>query len=349
MLVYWILFLLIAGGALMARSDADGRSWPLFIAFASIPTILMIGLRWEVGPDWPAYVDIYDYTRLYPLSQNLAHADPGYFTTMWVLHQFDAPFWVLNMVCGLVFVAGLTAFARRQPNPWLAFLVAFPYLVIVVAMSGNRQSMALGLMFFALNAFERERLVKFTALILLAGTFHGSVLLVLPFGLLSYSRNGLMSVLLLLFAAVMAYYLSRDAFAIYANRYTQVRIQSTGVAYRLAMNGLAAGIFLLYQRRFALEEHQAKLWRNMSLATLALVPLLLVIPSSTAIDRFLLYLFPLQFVILSRVPSSLGHDARSRAQFTFMVVGYAALVQIVFLMFGKFAQAYIPYQTIFSA
>lgn len=348
MLVYWMIFLLLAGGALIARPDVEQLSVALFIALASLPTVLMIGLRWEVGPDWPAYVDIYNYTSLYQLGRSLAHADPGYFTTMWVLHQFDAPFWVLNIVCGVVFVAGLTAFALRQPNPWLAFLVAFPYLVIVVAMSGNRQSMALGLMFFALNAFERERLIKFTALILLAGTFHGSVLLVLPFGLLSYSRNGLVSVILLMIAAVLAYYLSRDAFTIYANRYTQIRIQSTGVAYRLAMNGLAAGIFLFYYRHFNLPEHQAKLWRNMSLATLALVPLLLVIPSSTAIDRFLLYLFPLQFVILSRVPSALAQDKRSTAQFTFMVVGYAALVQAVFLVFGKFAQAYIPYQTIFS-
>lgn len=348
MLVYWLLFLVLAGGALLARSDTDRRSALLFVALAALPTILMIGLRWEVGPDWPAYVDIYKYTSLYPLGQSLAHADPGYFTTMWILHWFDAPFWVLNLVCGTVFVAGLTAFARRQPNPWLAFLVAFPYLVIVVAMSGNRQSMALGLMFFALNAFERERLIKFTALILLAGTFHGSVLLVLPFGLLSYSRNGLMSVILLLLAAVLAYYLSRDAFTIYANRYTQVRIQSTGVAYRLAMNGLAAGIFLIYHRRFAFSEHQGKLWRNMSLATLALVPALLIIPSSTAIDRFLLYLFPLQFVILSRVPFALGQDKRSDIQLTIGVVAYAALVQAVFLVFGKFAQAYIPYQTIFS-
>lgn len=348
MLVYWLIFLVLAAGALMTRSDHDRRAGPLFFVLASLPCILMIGLRWEVGPDWPAYTEIYKYTTFFSLGQSLAHADPGYFSVMWLLHQFKAPFWALNMTCGLVFVAGLTAFARRQPNPWLAFLVAFPYLVIVVAMSGNRQSMALGLMFFALNAFERERLLRFTALILLAGTFHGSVLLVLPFGLLSYSRNGLMSVALLLLAGVMAYYLSRDAFAIYANRYAQVRIQSSGVAYRLAMNGLAAGIFLFYQRRFALEEHQAKLWRNMSLATLALAPLLLIIPSSTAIDRFLLYLFPLQFVILSRVPSALGHDGRANAQFTFMVVGYAALVQAVFLVFGKFAQAYIPYQTIFS-
>ena len=347
MLVYWAIFLMLAAGALM-NQHGERRSGLAFVVLASLPTALMIGLRWEIGPDWAAYLDIYSYTRLYSFDRSIAHADPGYFTLMWLLHQAQAPFWVLNLVCGVVFVAGLTAFARRQPNPWLAYLVAFPYLVIVVAMSGNRQAIALGLMFFALNAFERERLLKFTLLILAAATFHGSVLLLLPFCLLSYTRNSLQSVALLTVAGILGYYLSRDAFSIYANRYVSAKLQSTGVAYRLAMNALAAVVYLLFHRRFAPNEHQARLWRNMSLCTLALIPLLIVLPSSTAIDRFLLYLFPLQFVVLSRVPTALAGERQATGQLTLLVIAFAALVQVVFLGFGKFAQAYIPYRSIFG-
>ena len=84
MLVYWLIFLVLAAGALLARSDVDRRSLPLFVALASVPTVLMIGLRWEVGPDWPAYTDIYRYSTLFTLGGSLAHADPGYFTVMWL-------------------------------------------------------------------------------------------------------------------------------------------------------------------------------------------------------------------------------------------------------------------------
>lgn len=346
MYVYWVIFLILAVGALLNQEENAKRTRLTLVALASVPTALMIGLRWEIGPDWVAYSDIYNYTKLYSFTQAATHQDPGFMVLNWLLHQVSAPFWVLNLICGIVFVAGLTAFSRRQPNPWLAFLVAFPYLVIVVAMSGDRQSVALGLLFFALNAFERERLLSFVLLIVVAALFHGSILLILPLCLLSYTRNGLQRALLLAAVAALGFYYFRDVFGIYARRYSSEKIQSTGVAYRLAMNGMSALIFIIFQRRFAFETHLTKLWRNISLATLSLGLLLVVFPSSTAIDRFLLYLFPLQFVVLSRVPKILTANQQAASQITFLVIGYAALVQVTFLVFGTFASYYIPYRSI---
>jgi hypothetical protein len=184
---------------------------------------------------------------------------------------------------------------------------------------------------------------------LIASLFHGSILLILPLCLLSHSRNGLQRAALLVIAALLGYYFFHDIFGTYARRYSSEKIQSTGVVYRLAMNGLAALLFLICRRRFELEEHQLKLWRNMSLATLGLVLLLLVVPSSTAIDRFLLYLFPLQFVVLSRLPKVLSANNQAAGQLTFLVVGYAALVQVTFLAFGTFASYYIPYRSILDS
>lgn len=349
MFIYWIIFLVFASGALLNQENHVGRTRLMFVMLAAVPTALMIGLRWQIGPDWPAYFDIFTYTKLFTLTRALSHADPGYMMLNLALHQFGAPFWALNLICGTIFVAGLTAFCRRQPNPWLAYLVAFPYLVIVVAMSGNRQSVALGLLFFALNAFERERLGRFVLFILLAALFHGSILLILPLCLLSYSRNNLQSALLLIGAAVLGVYFFHDVFSIYARRYSTDKIQSTGVVYRLAMNAMAAILYLVFRKRFALEDHQASLWRNISLCTLSLVLLSIVFPSSTAIDRFLLYLFPLQFIVLSRLPKVLGGDGRATRAATIGVIAYAALVQITFLLFGTFARYYIPYRWIFNA
>lgn len=344
MFVYWSIFLILAVGA-MLNSDS-GRIRLLFILLAAVPTALMIGLRWKIGPDWISYLDQFNYTKLFSLDQALGHLDPGYFTLNWAVHQFDAPFWVLNTICGGVFVSGLTAFCRRQPNPWLAFIVAFPYLVIVVAMSGNRQSLALGFLFFALNAFERRQLNRFLLLALIAALFHGSVLLMVPLCLLSYSHNSLQRALLLAIAAGLAIYFFKDVFGTYTHRYSSEKIQSTGVAYRLAMNGLSAIIFLIFQRRFQLDEHERAVWRNISIASLALVVVLVLVPSSTAIDRFLLYLFPLQFLVLSRLPSALSYSRQQAGQLTIAVILYAAVVQLIFLEFGTFASYYIPYRSI---
>lgn len=348
MFVYWALFVIIAAGALLNKEENVHRSWLMFILLVSVPTALMIGLRWMIGPDWIGYLNIFKYTNLFSFGEAITHDDPGFFSLVWLLHQANAPFWVLNFICGLIFVAGLTAFSRRQPNPWLAYLVAFPYLVIVVAMSGDRQSVALGLLFFALNAFETQKLFRFVVLILAAALFHGSVLLILPLCLLSYTRNHFQRALLLIVGALLGYYFFRETFNVYAYRYSSDKIQSTGVAYRLAMNALAAIVLLIFQRRFDFNSHQARLWRNISVCTLGLILLVIVVPSSTAIDRFLLYLFPLQFVVLSRVPKIFSADQHAATQVTLAVIGYVALVQVVFLVFGTFASYYVPYRSLFS-
>lgn len=348
MLIYWAIFSILALGALLNQDQRPGRWRMLLLAFASIPTALMIGFRWRIGPDWADYLDIFKYTQLYSLGMAIGHQDPGFMVLIWVLHRFRAAFWVLNMICGAIFIAGLTAFCRRQPNPWLSFLVAFPYLVIVVGMSGDRQSAALGFLLLGLNAFERGRLMRFVFFVLVAALFHGSVLLMLPVCLLASTRNRLLQVALLIATAVLGFYFFREVFSVYANRYSMEKIQSTGVAYRLAMNALSAILFLAFKGRFQLEEHQEKLWRNISLTTLALGLVLLVVPSSTAVDRFLLYLFPLQFFVLNRLPRALTAERQTAGQITIAVIAYAALVQIVFLQLGTFSRYYVPYRSIFE-
>src|SRR4051794_18763602 len=262
----------------------------------------MIGLRWKVGPDWPAYQEIFNLTKFHSFGDSVSHDDPGFYVLQWLLHRVEAPFWVENFVCGLVLVTGLTSFCRRQPNPWLAFLVAFPYLVIVIGMSGNRQSLALGFLFLALNAFENERLFRFALLTVVAALFHGSALLMLLICLLAHSENELHRLVLLLLTVAVGYYVFREAYTLYSVRYSTEKIQSSGVAYRLAMNDLSAVIFLLFERRFEMSEQQKRLWRVVSFASLAVGLLLVVVPSSTAVDRFILYLFPLQFVVMSHLP-----------------------------------------------
>jgi hypothetical protein len=344
--IYWGLFLTIALGALLNREEHSNRSRWLFILLAAIPTILMIGLRWKVGPDWAAYQEIFGLTKFYSFWDSISHEDPGFYLLQWVLHQVSFPFWVENLICGTVLVAGLISFCRRQPNPWLAFLVAFPYMVIVIGMSGNRQSLALGFLFFALNAFEDERLVRFAVLTFVAALFHGSALLMLPLCLLAHSENELQRVALLLLTAVIGYYVFREAYSLYSTRYSMEKLQSFGVAYRLAMNDLAAVIFLLFERRFEISDRQKRLWRVLSIASLAIAGLLLIIPSSTAVDRFILYLFPLQFVVMSHLPKVLTADRKAAGQLTLAVIAYAAAIQGVFLFFGVFADRYLPYRSL---
>lgn len=307
----------------------------------------MLGLRWGIGPDFSAYRGIFLRAQFFSLGQALSHTDPGYYTLMWAVHAVNAPFWWVDLICGLFLLGGLTAFSLRRGNPWLSLLVALPYLIIVVGMSGNRQSIAIGLLCFGLNAFERGQVTRFMAFACLAAAFHASAMLVIPVCLLAYSRNALHASVLLVVTIFLMTYGTADAMAVYIRRYSDVSLQSTGVYYRLAMNGLAAIVFLALRNRFSAGHQQRLLWRNIALVSLGLACLLLIVPSSTAIDRFLLYLFPLQLVVAGDLPIIVP-EGRGRLPLTMAVVSYAAAVQLAFLVFGTFASAYVPYESIFS-
>jgi hypothetical protein len=348
MFVYWAIFTVLALGALLNQNTGPQKSAIGVVALASLPILAMIAFRWEVGPDWSAYVEIFRFTRNYSLSHALSHSDPAFFVLNWLAHQLSGPFWLVNLIYGVIFVGGLTAFALRQPNPWLVFVLAFPYLVIVVAMSGARQAAAIGFFFFALNAFASGRIFRFVVLAIIAALFHASALLMLPICALSYSKSRAQSALLVVIAIVLGWAYFSEAFGVYTERYSSERVQSFGVGYRLAMNALPALIFLSFPRSFGVEEHQRLLWRNLSLISLAAIALVFVLPSSTALDRFILYIFPLQFFVLGRVPYVFAKDRGTSGLLILLCIGYAALIQIVFLSFGTFAKAYVPYQSIFD-
>jgi hypothetical protein len=220
-------------------------------------------------------------------------------------------------------------------------------LVIVIGMSGARQSMALGFLFLALNAFEDGRLIRVAALTIIGALFHSSLILMLPLLLFSYNEKSVQRVAMLCLILIIFIFEFQSAFTVYAARYSSLKIQSGGLIYRLGMNGLAAILFLIFRQKLGFTEHQARLWRNFSICTLALVVLALVLPSSTAVDRFLLYLFPLQFAVLGRLPGALVPE-RSPSFVTVAVIGYAALVQMMFLNFGTYSTYYVPYRSLFS-
>jgi hypothetical protein len=110
------------------------------------------------------------------------------------------------------------------------------------------------------------------------------------------------------------------------------------------MNALPATIFLIMRKRFVLEPMQRKFWTWMSLGALGFVALLVISPSSTAVDRVALYWIPLQLFVWSRVPDALGRRGSANGFWVFSVVCYSAIVHFVWLFFATHAFAWIPYQ-----
>jgi hypothetical protein len=111
------------------------------------------------------------------------------------------------------------------------------------------------------------------------------------------------------------------------------------------MNVFPAVIYMLISKRLPFSEQERTLWRNFSLLAIVSVPLLFVIQSTTALDRLLLYAFPMQIMMLSWLP----YLFRGRAQqlgIILVILVYLGLQQYVFFNYALNSYAYIPYRHI---
>lgn len=306
---------------------------------------IMVGLRYEVGGDWDAYLAILDGLRFYDFGEALFLSDPGYVFLNWATNQLGWDIWAVNLACALIFTWGLVHFARRQPNPWLACLVAIPYLVIVVGMGYTRQAVAIALMMMAIVAFTGERFVRTLVLISLAVLFHKTALVIVLLLLLTIARSrAAIAGVMLISGGILYYIFLGSSLERLMSNYEDANYDSAGAAVRLAMNIVPALIFLPLQKRFGFSEVERKLWRNFALAAVAAAVALFVFQSSTAVDRLALYLVPLQVIVFSRLPYMVGLNSSTRFTLIAVVILYSAAVQFIWLQFATHADAWLPYQ-----
>jgi hypothetical protein len=345
LLPYWVLFSLFAAGAVQYPTDYRKRiqGGPLFLA-AAFATLLLIGLRFEVGGDWMNYLQIFEDIGRSDFLEGLWKQDPGYGLINWLSHRAGLGMWGVNLACGLIFTWGLVRFARRQPNPWLVMVVAVPYLIIVVAMGYTRQAVAIGFILAGLAVLE-QGLLRFSIYLAFAVTFHKSAVIVLPFVALSASYRRFVTIGILLGSAVILYYAFVQASV---DRLMTVYVDSAyasqGAGVRVAMNLPPALIFLLFPRRFMVGDQERKLWRNFSLAALAALAILEFTSATTAVDRLALYIIPLQMFVLGRLPFAFHSKSGPSPAITLMVIAYCATIEFVWLNYAANAPSWLPYQ-----
>lgn len=319
--------------------------WPLGWSLVGLSIALLVGWRHEVGGDWGNYV-----ANLHAASNQIHDfdwwkGDPGYRFLEWLAIQNDWGIYGVNLIGGALFTFGLLHFCRELPRPWLALTVSVPYLVIILGMGYSRQGVALGCLMAGLVGLGRGQLVTFLVWTVLGATFHKSAVLLLPMAALASTQNRIWASIWVGLVVAMAYTLlledSVDALRI---NYIEAEYQSEGALVRLLMNALPAAVLLVLYRRFALTLPQQRLWYWMAWASLALLALYFVSPSSTAVDRVGLYLLPLQLMVFAQLPEVLGHPRAANQGWVVAVLGYYAAVQFVWLNFATHAFAWLPYR-----
>lgn len=339
--VYWMMFAVPALALLSPYRAAPELARGLWVAVAAIFAVL-IGLRYEVGGDWLPYLEHYEHAIGISFGDALRTSDPGYAVLNWFSARVSGDVYLVNLACGALLMAGVIAFARRQPLPWLALLVAVPYMIIVVGMGYTRQSAAMGLVLLALVALADGRLLRFVVLIACGALFHKSALLLFPLAALASTRHQVWTwTWVTLTGVAMASLILIEYREAFWREYVETGMVSEGGGVRVAMNVLPSLLFLLFHKRLALNEHERRLWSWIALFSLACVPL--VGFASTAVDRVALYFMPIQMLVFSRL-HRLVNTRLCRTQIALGVIAGYALVQWVWLTFAIHAPYWIPYR-----
>jgi len=351
MLTYWLIFGVIFFAAIAHRQPQMHGAQALVFrshlvwVFAWICLTLLIGLRYEVGGDWYAYYMHVENVTGLTLWEAVNITDPSYAALNWVGANLGGGVIFVNTVCAALFSWGLIAFCKHQPNPWLALLVAVPFCVIVVAMGYTRQAVALGLAMLGFTALLQGRFLVFVFWVTVAATFHKSAVILIPLAIFAFNKVLTLQLIAILVAGSIVFYLLLlDYIDNLFRGYIVAEMDSVGAWIRIIMNALPAALFLLFRGRFDLKDSAVKFWTWFSVAGIAFIPLLMLSPSSTAVDRIALYWLPLQIFVFSRLPYIFQFCSGTRIYWVILVSLGAASVQFVWLFFAIHANYWLPYQ-----
>ena len=347
MIPYWILFGIPAWRAIVKPRNLWGKNTLLFLGlFFSI----FIGLRHEVGGDWGNYIVIMNQIEE-GLKATYWQQEQGFTLINIISIYLGTGIYLVNLICGIIFSAGLLWFCKNTPRPWLALTMAIPYLVIVVACGYTRQAASIGFLLFGYTALGNGKILKFILFCILGALFQKTSLIALPLAISSITSSKKLSskIFNLSLLGIALYTLYRTFLLRYVdtfyNAYIISEMQSEGAIIRVTLNLIPGIIFLLFGHRLNLSSRLQNLWRSISIFSVACAIGLIFFPSSTFIDRLALYALPIQLFVAARIPDFKILKIPPKL-LTFSVIIFAFSIQFVWLNFSSYRWVWVPYQNL---
>jgi hypothetical protein len=250
---------------------------------------LFSAFRFEVGCDWLGYIFQYRAYHNYFFEDIIAERETIWAAILILANKMSIPYVWVNVLTSLFFFFGLHNFAKRQPDPKLFIVLAFPTLILNMPMAASRQGMAIGLLFFALAVFIERRIFFFVLITVLAALIHSSAivfLMLLPFvkPKIIFKKHIIYAFLLFLPAALT--FGTSDLSNTISTRYIISGVDSSGAYFRILQLFATALFFRRYlndgwKKYFPIDYKLANIGSYLLFVPAALLPI-----STTIADRF---------------------------------------------------------------
>lgn len=351
MTIYWLLFAFAAAMALaypvrsevQAHGPAQGLAFLVFL----LAYFMIAMLRDEIGGDWVNYEEILEDISQAGLADAILRTDPLFGLLMWLSLQLGTGIYLVNGITALILGYGTIRTAMLAREPWLAILIAVPYLLIVVGMGFVRQGAAIGMILLAIIALVDGRVHKTIVCLAVAAAFHSTASIVFPlFGYALARRNKLVALFLLAIGAIAFILILAPRLEAYQVGYIDAEFDSSGALVRVLMSFIPSALLLVRWRRFNAPERIRVVWLGIALANCLALAAFVFSPSSTAVDRMALYFSIIQIAVFGEIGAISGMSQRSMFLVRIMVIVIAAAVQAVWLVFAANAEYWVPYKSV---
>lgn len=155
-----------------------------FIAVMT-PAVLL-GIRVNVGTDYPSYVELFDhYSRMtfsaFLESNSTVDPEIGFFALIKLAAVFTTDSWLMFLLSSVLTV-GIAYLAIKRLSPNYVPQAFLLYLLVLVPFTTNgmRQGIAMSIIFFAYSYILRGKSIKYLLTVVLASLFHTSAIVILP-------------------------------------------------------------------------------------------------------------------------------------------------------------------------
>lgn len=318
-----------------------------YMYYGAIPMILLfVCLRWNIGCDFGSYLRHAEDFGQMPWADALYMPEPGYWLLVVALNRLGLEFPAINIVAALVFFVGIWRYSKDEPDPLTFVMLIFPLLILNIPMSAIRQAMSMGLLCFALVAFQDRSLWRYVLYVVVAAQFHQSAIAFLALAPLLISNRTAIQIAIGVPAAVAVVYFlaTSDTAASYTEAYVDSGVDAAGGAARVAIVAATGLGFIMFLRPrwkyFFPRDYQLVFY--FSLIMIACAPL--VYYSSVLGDRFSYYTMPVAYMVQSKAYLMFAGPRRTLLYvLPFVVSGLALLAwsQLSWI----FAVCYVPYKT----
>lgn len=188
MLPYLLILIFVAGlGLLLCERKPSREKDAFFLCLVSVILVLFSAARAEtVGIDYGVYRDYFEQVRdggwaFLTGPENRYRVEFGFSLLNYLISLMTGDVHVFMAVAAALMVGMAAVVLYRDCSmPWLGMFVFVSFNFFGNTLSFIRQSLAIGIFLFAIRYLQNRRPLPYLLIVLLASSFHSSMLLLIP-------------------------------------------------------------------------------------------------------------------------------------------------------------------------